>query len=327
MIRFFVQGYFFKRHGFFRLALLVLALAVGFSGALHAEEVDVEQSRGRLPDGRAFRTDVEGNQLVDYIAELEVTVEDQNRRIQGLELEVEGKTLQNDPDRERRIGEGLTERDLLGGKQRGATIIGTDPARQRSLQHPAAMDCQEELSQVNDLLSRTKLELEDEQKTSAPDCVALQGTVQSLERELELARKELAGIKLRFRGVAGEALTQGISPSEDSALEPKASFSQAKEPALDSIKGRLLTDLNRMRGLIRTRDMLFSNYRSKQRSVEIKLAELVSSRGETLQAIDMRVQRATTLHELSEVKKDIKEIDTKLKSDIAVLKRMENLSR
>lgn len=46
------------------------------------------QDRGRLPDGRAFRTDAEGTQLVDYIAELELSVEALNRRVQGLEGEV-----------------------------------------------------------------------------------------------------------------------------------------------------------------------------------------------------------------------------------------------
>jgi hypothetical protein len=42
---------------------------------------------GRLPDGRAFRTDKEGNQLVDYIAELELEVESLKRRVVGLEDE------------------------------------------------------------------------------------------------------------------------------------------------------------------------------------------------------------------------------------------------
>jgi hypothetical protein len=48
-------------------------------------------TRGRLADGRAYRTDPEGNQLVDYIAELEVNVEALNRRILGLEDEIAEK--------------------------------------------------------------------------------------------------------------------------------------------------------------------------------------------------------------------------------------------
>lgn len=50
-----------------------------------------EDDRGRLTDGRAFRTDAQGMQLVDYIAELEVTIDELKRRVHGLQYEVEEK--------------------------------------------------------------------------------------------------------------------------------------------------------------------------------------------------------------------------------------------
>jgi len=50
-----------------------------------------ESPRGRLADGRAYRTDENGTQLVDYIAELEVNAEAMNRRIVGLEDELTEK--------------------------------------------------------------------------------------------------------------------------------------------------------------------------------------------------------------------------------------------
>lgn len=58
---------------------------------LQASLAIAESGRGRLPDGRAFRTDNQGMELVDYIAELEVTIEEQKRRIHGLLYEVEEK--------------------------------------------------------------------------------------------------------------------------------------------------------------------------------------------------------------------------------------------
>jgi chromosome segregation ATPase len=53
--------------------------------------VVAEPAKGRLPDGRAYRTDEQGMELVDYIAELEVTIEEQKRQIHGLQYEVEEK--------------------------------------------------------------------------------------------------------------------------------------------------------------------------------------------------------------------------------------------
>ena len=50
-----------------------------------------EDPRGRLADGRAFRTDSEGNKLVDYIAELELNIDALNRRALGLEDQLNEK--------------------------------------------------------------------------------------------------------------------------------------------------------------------------------------------------------------------------------------------
>ena len=66
--------------------LLNFVVVVSFPVLLSAQD-----TRGRLPDGRAYRTDAEGNEIVDYIAELEVLNEALNRRIQGLEGELEQK--------------------------------------------------------------------------------------------------------------------------------------------------------------------------------------------------------------------------------------------
>ncbi|NLF26121.1 MAG: hypothetical protein GX589_10775 [Deltaproteobacteria bacterium] len=74
-----------------------------------------EPERGRLPDGRAFRTGTDGVQLVDYMAELELSIEELNRRVYGLEAEVKEK--QERIDRFELTGKAdapLRERDLLG---------------------------------------------------------------------------------------------------------------------------------------------------------------------------------------------------------------------
>jgi predicted nucleic acid-binding Zn-ribbon protein len=54
---------------------------------LHAED----STRGRLPDGRAFRTDPQGNQLVDYIAELELSVDTLKQQVHALENDITAK--------------------------------------------------------------------------------------------------------------------------------------------------------------------------------------------------------------------------------------------
>jgi hypothetical protein len=78
----------------FSVACKAVVVLAGFSLFSPAGLVPVvfaqsaEADRGRLPDGRAYRTDQEGNQLVDYIAELELEKEGLENRIFALQDEV-----------------------------------------------------------------------------------------------------------------------------------------------------------------------------------------------------------------------------------------------
>ena len=99
-----------------RLTALAMLCVLLLGGSLCLAEPE----RGRLPDGRAYRTGAEGVQLVDYMAELELSVEELTRRIHGLEAELEAK--QQRIDRFERTGSGepvLKERDLLGNEAVG----------------------------------------------------------------------------------------------------------------------------------------------------------------------------------------------------------------
>ncbi|MCC6952574.1 MAG: hypothetical protein IT290_00500, partial [Deltaproteobacteria bacterium] len=65
--------------------VLSLALFTAFSASAD------EKRFGRLADGKAFRVDDQGLQLVDQMAELQVTVDELNRQITSLEFELAEK--------------------------------------------------------------------------------------------------------------------------------------------------------------------------------------------------------------------------------------------
>ena len=96
----------YLRRKSFVAALVVVLCSFG---AAVAED---QPLRGRLPDGRAFRTDAQRIQIVDYIAELELSIEALNRRIRGLEDELKEK---NNSACGVNVKNDLKERDLLGG--------------------------------------------------------------------------------------------------------------------------------------------------------------------------------------------------------------------
>jgi len=51
------------------------------------------QERGVQPDGRAFRIGVDGSQLIDLVAELEVEVDGLKRQVESLQLQLQEKSL------------------------------------------------------------------------------------------------------------------------------------------------------------------------------------------------------------------------------------------
>ena len=94
-------------------------LTILLSSALSAHSAFCEDpARGRLPDGRAYRTDQSGTQLVDYIAELEVNLDTLNRKVRGLEDELKEK---------QRALEQAGVKDASGGKIVEKSLAGEAP--------------------------------------------------------------------------------------------------------------------------------------------------------------------------------------------------------
>lgn len=148
-----------------RISLAVTAL---FISLLPLSILAEEALRGRLPDGRAFRTDSQGVQIVDYIAELELTIEALNRRIQGLESELNEK--QGKLDRVARGGSAdsqLVERDLLGADSANQPAYRACPRCPQTADQGLENKVQQLSAEIDQLLNQNRqLALQNEQFTT-----------------------------------------------------------------------------------------------------------------------------------------------------------------
>lgn len=108
---------------------LIFPVAVVFSGhALLLSSAHAENKKppyGRLKDGRAYRVDQGGYQLIDQMAELEVTVDDLKKQITALENETALKQQRIDD----LIASGKTPREK---KLKETDIAVTAPPRTRA---------------------------------------------------------------------------------------------------------------------------------------------------------------------------------------------------
>lgn len=167
-----------------------VALSVAFS-LLPAILCAEDEERGRLADGRAFRTDGEGNQLVDYIAELEVTAEALQTQVQGLESELKEK---------------IAKISVLEGQQ-GCS----KPLAERALTTtPETADlgrCETErsrISQLDALLESTREDLSIERQISVKRLEEAKRTELSLRSEIEERTKSLESLTGELKLAQGE---------------------------------------------------------------------------------------------------------------------------
>ena len=115
--------------------------------------------------------------------------------------------------------------------------------------------------------------------------------------------------------------TTGYTYSESSGQsDERASLSPARIRALDSIRGRISTDLNSLRGKVDTRDKLFGAYHGSQ--VQLKPQRALSSRNETLDQLNQRAQNASNVSELSNIAREVSQIKAKIDDDISLINRM-----
>ncbi len=366
----------------------VLALSVMFCASAETP------THGKLPDGRAYRVDENGNEIVDYIAELELEVDALKRQVHGLQYELEQKQqsiARNDRGKPDVVSE-KTLIDPVGRSDFDISSAGTVP---RARMDANLEDLREELLGLQSKHERERAKLETEiaslQRTlrarlaDAPvsnnDLRALRDMLD--ERDLQiLALKEQISknqggrnseadtLKKQFNNLSSELrdrdrkiaelnerleLDKQVSEKKLALLQSEVQKANAEksviaaaemprvgeiraptltsravrqptEPsrdrALESIRGRMLTQANRVRSRVATRESFFNQYRDQGRPVTFRLSPLVAGSGKSLAEVTDRIKAAKSVNDLAALHRDLTEIENRIKEDTALIERL-----
>lgn len=152
---------------YFVILFLILALHVDKLSAQNSDSKNSNQpkiNRGTLPDGTPFRTDLDGTQIVDYIAELEVAVEYLKERVVSLEDElIASRTkisrLESKQDLKGKPQPKLFEKELMSSDGNRATIASSKAQLKKGDTFEVQLDEEKslllkEVGNVNSLLSK-----------------------------------------------------------------------------------------------------------------------------------------------------------------------------
>lgn len=254
-----------------------------FLATLFVAQCLIAQERGRLPDGRAFRTDTDGNQVVDYIAELETTVDALTQQVIALEDKSAGATCPICPE--------------------------------QVIQEPVS--CEAEISSaVQQALARSSSEISRVETTASESRKEIELLRSELERERSRARtldSQVSSLRASMR--APEELSIP-SPAVATKSEPNVS------PALVSLRGTVLTEINRLKGRLSKRDALFKGGNVSAGVVKIKSTEARTNSGKTLDDLRVEASASKTLRELAEIRRGLYQIREIIESDIRDAERL-----
>jgi hypothetical protein len=270
-------------------------------------------TRGRLPDGRAFRTDSSGIQLADYTAELEVNIEEQQRRIR----ELEGTIQEKDSLLLRKAGSPspkLIEKSLVGSSSQTSSAV-----KDLSIADcPNTSVYTKKIAFLERELQTANTKWEDQTSNAETASSKLESKLKRTERELAQAHELLRLEKentITQTSALQEAVTRG---------EVRTSFARPIDSRpIHSEKAAVRTQLNQLRGLVSTRNSKFQTYKSRQASsVSFGMSALRSRSGQTLEQLTTQLERATTLLEIAKTRAGISEIKARVSDDIALIDRM-----
>lgn len=270
----------------------ILCLAI-----LTATAFAEDPARGRLPDGRAFRTDTAGNQLVDYIAELEVEVESLKRQVVGLEDENTGKQatierLQSG----REVNPQVTERDLTKGAS------GTQPTGkcepkviekivEKVVEKPSAClpsGSTAELTEVKQQLALAKQDLE--------------------QKQIDI---DILNSKLEKIPQSGSKVVSSGGFITNNADKNKSK--DARYRAVDMLRKSMMQDLKKLEDLAIYRDKLYAKVNKS------KFAEPAKVNTAEYKA---KLASSEQVQEMANVRTRINETRGKVQQEIALYKRV-----
>lgn len=268
-----------RASAFFVASFLLLS-----SGSLRAEDTDA--ARGRLPDGRAFRTDAQGNQLVDYIAELELSVEQLNRRVHGLEFEVEERQKQIERMSKRGAGDdSIAERDLLNS--RAASAVNS---REASFSVPAEAfpeansesqqaACVQQVAATQQLLEKARFDLEVSRRVQEKSRAEYEDNVDRLRAQYSNLKCPRADCSTEVSKVSAEA-----DKARQELNQTKLSYDaerQAQQKRINDYEA----SLTQLRNDLVTRD-------ARLRDLELKLAAATVKQAPSQTLLSASVERS-----------------------------------
>ncbi len=243
---------------------------------------------GRLRDGRAYRVNSEGVQLSDYIAELEVAVDDLRKRLAVVEEELEQREETIASLREKKSSKKVVkEEDLLGAE---------------------AHNCNEVTKSLEEKFLALQQKAERERRMLEERC---KGGISGLEPAAQPVKPALVSETFDFSKKKDLSESKSNSIHENSTPEDVAGRKKEFELKLAQISE-----------LINSRKKIYDQLRNSSKGVSIQIQPLVTKSGSSLDSLRKEVMELKEGSPVTQIEAGLNEILLLLQEDNTLLARL-----
>lgn len=289
---------------------------------------------GRLTDGRAYRIDAEGNQLIDHIAELEVTIDGLERQVRVLEDELDERARGIvPPSAARTTDSGLVEQNLISPRH-----LPSAPKATAALPPAATFEQarEESCDQFKTEIASLKSRLDASTKQVAGRQAEQAGEARALETALAGKSEELAAIQIQFQQTVAQnqklkqqlsALAVSQEHSARARLDALPAPLTTSTVSQDIVQARaeFKKNLHNIQALIASRKNLIDKLTATKRGISVNPQPLVSKSGHSLDRIRLVVEKLDSEQDIAIVRSGLREIELVLRSDIELMKRLASM--
>jgi|GEM_PF-5785566 len=339
------------------IRVLVILSLVGF---VAKNNIAIAEDNSTLHDGRPFRKDAQGVEIIDYVAELEQSVTYLKERVIELEQQVETSNhtiarLKEEiaVEAPRAIAEPkLFEADLdvTPGKEDKKTevkpaIVKEAPVVSEPVAPAVEQVKKEEPVKVAKLEHQVaKTEPKEIEPVVVPVVAPEMPEIAKLEKELDQEKKaaakienknkvepkkiEAAKIEKQVPAKTSDAQVAAVKPSNNSPqlVAPAVVKPTQKRPdPVDIARVQVRNEVTTVRQLRVERDSLFKKYSespSNYTTLKVTPAKAVSKKGNSLERLEAAINLATRERDLYQIRAELGQIKLLLRDDVALINRL-----
>ncbi len=163
-------------------------------------------------------------------------------------------------------------------------------------------------------------------KVRTPQIANLQKLINEKDQAISLLLNENDQLKIKQAEQNNLIRASYVPPVEKKldlkpAQEVPQQIANQNDP-LQSARGVVLSEINKVATAISDRDTLYSSYKQKPNMVSFTPGTAKSEKGRTIQDLKNEIKDALTMRDLSLVRREVSEIKTKIDFDIGMMRRL-----